>query len=144
MELYGPPPSQSPPLSSTPLHNSLLQAKKENFLVRILLKFFLEFWVLLRRSVWNLYRDRSAMLAGLLEAIVVGAMIGMVFFQVKEDLLGAQSRAALFFIICSLQSYILLTYNTYRCMYLSTPIFVSYLYMHSVPRIAGVRSRKTR
>eukprot|EP00026_Physarum_polycephalum_P000722 Phypoly_transcript_00723.p1 GENE.Phypoly_transcript_00723~~Phypoly_transcript_00723.p1 ORF type:complete len:1358 (+),score=194.06 Phypoly_transcript_00723:83-4156(+) len=76
--------------------------------------FFLECYILFLRSTRNLYRDKKVMLVGVLEAVLVAAMIGAAFFRLGDSLSDIRSRAALFFTIVQLQSFIILSYSTYQ------------------------------
>ena len=76
--------------------------------------FWRELSVHIRRAVFLTLKDRLGLLASVLECTCMGLVCGLIFFQTDKDLRGIRSREGALYFSCTMQSYLLLLYNTYR------------------------------
>lgn len=76
------------------------------------------FWRLLiihcRRTLRVTLRDRLGVAAVLLEGTCMGLAFGTIFYQLGNDLPGIRSRQGALYCTCSMQSYLICLYETYR------------------------------
>lgn len=76
------------------------------------------FWRLLiihcRRTLRVTLRDRLGFAAVLLEGTCMGLAFGTIFYQLGNDLPGIRSRQGALYCTCSMQSYLICLYETYR------------------------------
>lgn len=70
--------------------------------------------VLTARTLKVTYRDSMGMFGSLLEALVMGVIMGWIFLQLGEDQAGIRSREGALYSACSLQGYLILIYEIYR------------------------------
>ncbi|KAK5995458.1 putative ABC transporter ATP-binding protein/permease [Cladobotryum mycophilum] len=84
------------------------------------------FWRQLRiltdRTLKVTYRDSLGMSASILEAIVMGAIVGYLFFNLGGDQAGIRSRQGLLYSAAGLQGYLVLMFEVYR-MTIDMPTF---------------------
>jgi ABC-type multidrug transport system ATPase subunit len=82
------------------------------------IKFGPRFWQLLvihcRRALTVALRDRLGVIAILLEGVSMGLALGTIFYQLSDDLPGIRSRQGALYCACSMQSYLVCLYETYR------------------------------
>lgn len=67
-----------------------------------------------RRALKVTLRDRLSVAAILLEGICMGIAFGTIFYQLGTDLPGIRSRQGALYCTCSMQSYLICLYETYR------------------------------
>jgi ABC-type multidrug transport system ATPase subunit len=76
------------------------------------------FWKLLlthcHRTLRMTLRDRLGVVASLLEGLCMGLACGLIFYQLDGDLPGIRSRQGALYCTSSMQSYLVLLYETYR------------------------------
>jgi ABC-type multidrug transport system ATPase subunit len=70
--------------------------------------------ILIRRNWINSLRDNQTLWGTLAEVILVGFVFGAIFFQLGEDLPGVLTRRAAFFIVCTIQTYLILLFVLYK------------------------------
>ena len=102
---------QSTNISTAPITTNI---KKDGTKVSILEQFL----VLTVRGTKNLVRDRLSFLSRILESLLMGFLIGLIFLQMEDNPTGFTSRIAMFFIISTLQPYILVTASVLHCEFI--------------------------
>jgi ABC-type multidrug transport system ATPase subunit len=73
-----------------------------------------EVTILTRRSMLLSFRDPMGILGLLLEAMLMGVVLGLIFLRLKGDLAGIRSMLGLIYAGVSAQAYLILLYETYR------------------------------
>ncbi|KAJ3411584.1 hypothetical protein HDV05_002004 [Chytridiales sp. JEL 0842] len=68
--------------------------------------FFEQVSVLTSRSLANLKEDRLALYGSILEVLVVGTALGLIYYKMEETPAGIQGRKALLYSVCALQNYL--------------------------------------
>ncbi|KAG0632817.1 P-loop containing nucleoside triphosphate hydrolase protein [Tuber brumale] len=79
--------------------------------------------VLARRSLKTTYRDPLGIAGTLVEAISMGIVAGWIFYQIDRSLSGIRSRQGALYISASLQSYLILIFETYRLSEIDVKLF---------------------
>ncbi|CAZ82409.1 unnamed protein product [Tuber melanosporum] len=79
--------------------------------------------VLARRSLKTTYRDPLGIAGTLGEAISMGVVAGWIFYQIDRSLSGIRSRQGALYIAASLQSYLILLFETYRLSEIDVKLF---------------------
>lgn len=79
--------------------------------------------VLTRRSLKTSYRDPLGIAGSLGEAIAMGILAGWIFYQLGRSLSGIRSRQGALYIAASLQSYLILLFETYRLCEIDVKLF---------------------
>ncbi|KAI8911576.1 P-loop containing nucleoside triphosphate hydrolase protein [Gorgonomyces haynaldii] len=70
--------------------------------------------ILTERAWKNLLRDNLALWGSLFECVVIGTVFGLIFFRLPEDQAGVLSRRAALYIVCSIQTYLMLIFVIYK------------------------------
>lgn len=70
--------------------------------------------ILTRRTLRTTYRDPMGVSGTFFIAIAMGTIVGWVFYQLPESLMGIRSRQAALYITCSMHGYLILLLETYR------------------------------
>jgi hypothetical protein len=81
-----------------------------------------QFSVLTRRSILVSFRDPKGLIGTIIEAVVVGVILGWAFLNLGESLQGIRSRQGAFYTAAAVQGYLLLVYDIHRCTE-DVPIF---------------------
>jgi hypothetical protein len=77
--------------------------------------FFLEqYRVLSSRLLFNMWQDRLNLWGSLLEVVIMGCVIGIIFWQMPDTPAGIQSRKSVLYLTASLQSYLCLMFVIYK------------------------------
>ncbi|KAJ8100914.1 P-loop containing nucleoside triphosphate hydrolase protein [Lipomyces tetrasporus] len=82
-----------------------------------------EIVVLTERTFKITYRDTLGLVAGTLEAIFMGIMCGLVFYNLDGSLLGIRSMMGALYSANALQGYLILMYETYRLCEIDMKVF---------------------
>ncbi|KAJ3189650.1 hypothetical protein HK101_008814 [Irineochytrium annulatum] len=75
---------------------------------------FEEFCVLAKRSAVNIVRDRFLMWGTVVEALLVGTIVGAMFWKLDGTRAGIVGREAVLGTICSAMNYLLMTFGCYK------------------------------
>jgi len=70
--------------------------------------FFLQVFLLIKRSFQHIIRDKSLFMARLVETILMALITGGIFYKLEEDVGGIKSRIAAFYIVVILQPYLII------------------------------------
>lgn len=97
--------------------------------------------ILTDRTLKVTYRDPLGMTASLLEAIIMGLVIGYLFYNVGRDQAGIRSREGLLYIAVGLQGYLILMFETYR-LTIDMPTFDRESSEHCVDAVPYILSRR--
>ncbi|EHK23803.1 uncharacterized protein TRIVIDRAFT_45576 [Trichoderma virens Gv29-8] len=97
--------------------------------------------ILTDRTLKVTYRDPLGMTASILEAIIMGVVIGYLFFNVGRDQAGIRSREGLLYICVGLQGYLILMFETYR-LTIDMPTFDRESSEHCVDAVPYILSRR--
>lgn len=84
--------------------------------------FFRQLAVLTDRTFKVTYRDPLGMTASIVEAILMGAIAGYLFYNLGRDQAGIRSREGALYTTAALQGYLILLFETYR-MTIDIPTF---------------------
>ncbi|KAM0249534.1 hypothetical protein ACHAQJ_009001 [Trichoderma viride] len=103
--------------------------------------FFRQTRILTDRTLKVTYRDPLGMTASLLEAIIMGVVIGYLFFNLGRDQAGIRSREGLLYIATGLQGYLILMFETYR-LTIDMPTFDRESSEHCVDAVPYILSRR--
>ncbi|KAK9486663.1 P-loop containing nucleoside triphosphate hydrolase protein [Lipomyces starkeyi] len=82
-----------------------------------------EIIVLTTRTFKITYRDTLGLVAGILEAIFMGIMCGLVFYNLDNSLLGIRSVMGALYTANAMQGYLILMYETYRLCAIDMKVF---------------------
>ncbi|KAL5091533.1 hypothetical protein Trisim1_003135 [Trichoderma cf. simile WF8] len=97
--------------------------------------------ILTDRTLKVTYRDPLGMTASILEAIIMGLVIGYLFYNVGRDQAGIRSREGLLYICVGLQGYLILMFETYR-LTIDMPTFDRESSEHCVDAVPYILSRR--
>ncbi|PNP40769.1 hypothetical protein TGAMA5MH_07209 [Trichoderma gamsii] len=97
--------------------------------------------ILTDRTLKVTYRDPLGMTASLLEAVIMGVVIGYLFFNLGRDQAGIRSREGLLYIATGLQGYLILMFETYR-LTIDMPTFDRESSEHCVDAVPYILSRR--
>lgn len=103
--------------------------------------FFRQVRILTDRTLKVTYRDPLGMTASLLEAVIMGVVIGYLFFNLDRDQAGIRSREGLLYIATGLQGYLILMFETYR-LTIDMPTFDRESSEHCVDAVPYILSRR--
>ncbi|KAL7924743.1 pleiotropic drug resistance protein [Trichoderma austrokoningii] len=103
--------------------------------------FFRQVRILTDRTLKVTYRDPLGMTASLLEAVIMGVVIGYLFFNLGRDQAGIRSREGLLYIATGLQGYLILMFETYR-LTIDMPTFDRESSEHCVDAVPYILSRR--
>lgn len=75
-----------------------------------------EIYALAKRSLVVTYRDPMGMLGLLIESVLMGLLVGLIFFKASDggSQAGIRTVQGLLYITCSMQGYLILLFETYR------------------------------
>ncbi|KAJ8080248.1 ATP-binding cassette transporter snq2 [Marasmius tenuissimus] len=76
--------------------------------------FIRQTWVLTSRNLLMGWRDPLGMSMCWIEAVLMGTICGLIFFNLGKDLAGIRSRQGALYITSALQGYLVVLYETYR------------------------------
>jgi len=79
------------------------------------INYFSQTLVLLQRSLINMARDRMVILSRVLEALLLGFLVGMIFFQLEDTPSGIKSRIAALYSASSLQPFLIMLSIIIQC-----------------------------
>ncbi|KAH6605750.1 abc transporter [Trichoderma cornu-damae] len=103
--------------------------------------FFRQVRILTDRTLKVTYRDPLGMTASLLEAVVMGIVIGYLFFRLGRNQAGIRSREGLLYTAAGLQGYLILMFETYR-LTIDMPTFDRESSEHCVDAVPYILSRR--
>ncbi|KAL7787470.1 P-loop containing nucleoside triphosphate hydrolase protein [Trichoderma ceciliae] len=103
--------------------------------------FFHQIQILTNRTLKVTYRDPLGMTASLLEAVIMGVVIGYLFFDLGRDQAGIRSREGLLYTATGLQGYLILMFETYR-LTIDMPTFDRESSEHCVDAVPYILSRR--
>ncbi|KAL9483684.1 hypothetical protein ACSS6W_002473 [Trichoderma asperelloides] len=103
--------------------------------------FFRQVRILTDRTLKVTYRDPLGMTASLLEAVIMGVVVGYLFFNLGRDQAGIRSREGLLYIATGLQGYLILMFETYR-LTIDMPTFDRESSEHCVDAVPYILSRR--
>eukprot|EP01133_Synstelium_polycarpum_P012624 gene12624-14819_t len=72
---------------------------------------FTQTWLLYHRALLNMMRDKTVVAARILETLLIGLIIGGIFYQLPGDASGIKSRISAFYIVIILQPYLIIIAN---------------------------------
>jgi len=75
---------------------------------------FRQTWYLTTRNFWITIRDPKGLLGFLLEAIIIGTVVGWIFLKIPPTLTGIRSMQGFIYTVLGLQGYLLLLFTTYK------------------------------
>lgn len=76
---------------------------------------FRQFSVMTKRNVLVSFRDPKGMAGTIVEAILVGIILGSAFYKLDDSLHGIRSRQGAFYSAAAIQGYLMLVYDIHRC-----------------------------
>jgi ABC-2 type transporter len=75
---------------------------------------FRQIYYLFTRNFWITVRDPFGLGVFLLEAIIIGAFVGWIFFQIPSTLSGIRSLQGFMYVCVGMQGYLLLLFTTWK------------------------------
>jgi hypothetical protein len=108
-----------------------------------------QIWILTRRSVINMLRDRENTYGVLIETVVFALVVGAIFWQLPVSIPGIRSRISLLYNAVSLQPYLTILFTVQRLshdlkifdrersdgMYAAAPFFIAEMLSSSLTNI---------
>jgi hypothetical protein len=85
------------------------------------INYFAQIGVLFERTMLNMARDRMVILSRVLEAIVLGFLVGLIFFQLDDTPSGIKSRIAALYSSTALQPFLIMLSIIIQCMFRVIP-----------------------
>ncbi|KAH0492707.1 hypothetical protein TgHK011_007648 [Trichoderma gracile] len=129
--------SRFPPLEAT----AEVRARNKHHQASTHAGFFRQVRILTDRTFKVTYRDPLGMTASLLEAVIMGVVIGYLFFDLGRDQAGIRSREGLLYTATGLQGYLILMFETYR-LTIDMPTFDRESSEHCVDAVPYILSRR--
>jgi ABC-2 type transporter len=75
---------------------------------------FRQIWYLTTRNFWITIRDPHGLLGFLLEAVIIGTIVGWIFLKIPPTLTGIRTMQGFIYTVLGLQGYLLLLFTTYK------------------------------
>ena len=75
---------------------------------------FRQTWYLTTRHFWIAIRDPKGLSGFLLEAIIIGTVVGWIFLKIPSTLTGIRSMQGFIYTVLGLQGYLVLLFTTYK------------------------------